>query len=63
MKIHAGDKVVRDTATQDSGNVRLGDAAPVFTRPIRAGDKVVRDASSQDSGKVRLGDAAPVFTR
>ncbi len=55
MKIHAGDKVVRDTVTK----VRLGDAAPVFTRPVRAGDKVVRDAAT----KVRLGDAAPVFTR
>jgi len=32
MKIHAGDKVVRETATQDAGKVRLGDAAPVFTR-------------------------------
>ena len=63
MKIHAGDKVVCDTATQDLGNVRLGDAAPVFIRSVRAGDKVVRDASTQDSGKVRLGDAAPVFTR
>ena len=63
MKIQAGDKVVRDIVTQDSGKVRLGDAAPVFTRPVRAGDKVVRDTSTQDSGKVRLGDAAPVFTR
>ena len=32
MKIQAGDKVVRNVTTQDSGNVRLGDAAPVFTR-------------------------------
>jgi hypothetical protein len=63
MKIQAGDKVVRDTVTQDAGKVRLGDSAPVFTRPIRAGDKVVRDASTQDSAKVRLGDSAPVFTR
>jgi hypothetical protein len=63
MKIHAGDKVIRDAQTQDMGNVRLGDAAPVFTRPVRAGDKVVRDVSSKDAGKVRLGDAAPVFTR
>ena len=63
MKIHAGDKVIRNAQTQDMGNVRLGDAAPVFTRPVRAGDKVVRDASSEDAGKVRLGDAAPVFTR
>jgi hypothetical protein len=63
MTIQAGDKVVRHTATQDAGAVRLGDAAPVFTRPVRAGDKVVRDASTQNSGNVRLGDAAPVFTR
>lgn len=63
MKIQAGDKVFRDTTTQDAGNVRLGDSAPVFTRTIRAGDKVVRDASTQDSAKVRLGDSAPVFTR
>jgi len=61
--IRAGDKVVRYAATQDSGKVRLGDSAPVFTRPIRAGDKVVRDAATQDTGKVRLGDSAPVFTR
>ena len=63
MKIHAGDKVTRNLQTQDMGNVRLGDAAPVFTRPVRAGDKVVRDTSCKDAGKVRLGDAAPVFTR
>jgi hypothetical protein len=63
MKIHAGDKLVRNTATQDAGKVRLGDSAPVFTRPIRAGDKVVRDTATQDSSKVRLGDSAPVFTR
>jgi hypothetical protein len=55
MKIQAGDKVVRDSVTK----VRLGDAAPVFTRAIRAGDKVVRAAATN----VRLGDAAPVFTR
>ena len=55
MKIQAGDKVVRAAQTR----VHLGDAAPVFTRPVRAGDKVVRDTST----KVRLGDAAPVFTR
>lgn len=63
MKIQAGDKVIRDAQTQDLGSVRMGDAAPVFTRAIRAGDKVVRDASTQNAGKVRLGDAAPVFTR
>ena len=63
MKIHAGDKVTRNTATQDAGKVRLGDSAPVFTRSIRAGDKVVRDTATQDAAKVRLGDSAPVFTR
>ncbi len=30
--IRAGDKVTRDTATQDQGKVRLGDQAPVFAR-------------------------------
>jgi hypothetical protein len=30
--IRAGDKVVRDAATQDQGKVRLGDQAPVFGR-------------------------------
>jgi hypothetical protein len=63
MKIHAGDKVTRNAQTQDMGKVRLGDSAPVSTRPIRAGDKVVRDTATQDSAKVRLGDSAPVFTR
>ena len=58
IKIHAGDKVIRDTATVDQGKVRLGDWAPVF---VRAGDKVVRDTSTVDQGKVRLGDWAPVF--
>jgi hypothetical protein len=53
MKIQAGDKVVRE-----ENKVRIGDAAPVFTRVIRAGDKVVREET-----KVRLGDAAPVFAR
>jgi len=61
--IRAGDKVARDTATQDQGKVRLGDQAPVFGCAIRAGDKVVRDTATQDHGKVRLGDQAPVFTR
>jgi hypothetical protein len=61
--VRAGDKVVRDAATQDQGKVRLGDQAPVFVRPIRAGDKVVRDAATRDQGKVRLGDQAPVFVR
>jgi len=60
--IHAGDKVIRDTATQNQDKVRLGEAAPMF-RPVRAGDKVVRDATSQDQGKVRLGEAAPMFQR
>jgi hypothetical protein len=55
--IRAGDKVVRDAATQDQGKVRLGDFAPVF----RPGDKVIRDAATQDQGKVRLGDFAPVW--
>jgi hypothetical protein len=31
-KINSGDKVVRDTATQDQGKVRLGEGAPVFSR-------------------------------
>ena len=59
-KIMLGDKVIRDTATADRGNARLGDSAPAF---VRAGDKVVRDTASQDQGKVRLGDSAPVFCR
>jgi hypothetical protein len=57
-----GDKVIRDTATQNEGKVRLGEGAPIF-RPIRAGDKVVQDGASQDQGKVRLGEGAPVFHR
>ena len=57
--IRVGDKVVRDTATQNQGKVRLGDCAPVFVRAIRAADKVVRDAAT----KVKLGDAAPAFGR
>jgi hypothetical protein len=61
--IRAGDKVIRDAATQDQGKVRLGDLAPVFVRPIRPGDKVIRDTATQDQGKVRLGDLAPVFRR
>jgi hypothetical protein len=32
IEIRSGDKVVRDTATQDQGKVRLGDGAPVFGR-------------------------------
>jgi hypothetical protein len=59
--IHEGDKVIRDTATQNEGKVQLGEGAPIF-RPIRAGDKV-QDATSQDQGKVRLGEGAPVFHR
>lgn len=61
--IHAGDKVIRDAATQDQRKVQLGDWAPVFVRGVRAGDKVVRDTATQDQGKVRLGDWAPVFRR
>jgi hypothetical protein len=61
-KIKLGDKVIRDTTTQNQGKVRLGEAAPMF-RPIRSGDKVVQDAASQDQGKVRLGEAAPMFRR
>ena len=57
--IRAGDKVIRDAATQDQGKVRLGDSAPAF----RPGDKVIRDAATQDQGKVRLGDQAPAFRR
>jgi hypothetical protein len=63
MNIRAGDKVVRNPVTQNSGKVRLGDDAPVFTPPIRAGDKVVRNAAIHNSGKVHLGDDAPVFGR
>jgi CRISPR/Cas system CMR subunit Cmr4 (Cas7 group RAMP superfamily) len=59
-KIRSCDKVVRDSASQNTGKVRVGDAAPAFAT-IRAGDKVVRDAASQNTGKVRLGDAAPIF--
>ena len=61
--IHAGDKVIRDVATQDQHKVRLGDFAPVFVRTVRAGDKVIRDVATQDQNKVRLGDFAPVFGR
>ena len=53
--IRSGDKVTRQATTK----VRLGDAAPAFTRAIRAGDKVIRPAVT----KVRLGDAAPAFGR
>ena len=42
--IKLGDKAVRDAAAADQGNVRLGDLAPVFVRPIQAGDKAIRDA-------------------
>ena len=59
-----GDKVERDAATGNPGQVRLGDAAPVFAsrRPVM-GDKVERDAATGNQGQVRLGDAAPVFGR
>ena len=32
--IRAGDKVIRDAATENQGTVKLGDAAPVF-RPAK----------------------------
>jgi hypothetical protein len=32
--IRAGDKVIRDAATQNEGKVKLGDAAPIF-RPCK----------------------------
>jgi hypothetical protein len=32
--IRAGDKVIRDAATENQGKVKLGDAAPVF-RPSK----------------------------
>ena len=60
-KIKLGDKVIRDTATANQGNVRLGDEAPVFRPAIRAGDKAVRDIATVNQGKVHLGDDAPVF--
>lgn len=56
--IQAGDKVIRDSATVNNGNVQLGDYAPAF---VRAGDKVVRDSATVNSGKVQLGDYAPAF--
>jgi hypothetical protein len=62
-KIHPGDKVIRDIATANQGNVRLGDTAPVFGPiKIRAGDKVIRDTSTMNAGKIHLGDTAPVFS-
>ncbi len=45
-KAKLGDKVIRDTTTQNQGKVRLGEAAPMF-RPVRTGDKVVRDAATK----------------
>jgi ribosomal protein L19 len=57
-KIHAGDKVIRDTAIVNQDKVHLGDFAPVF---VRAGDKVVRDTATVNQGNVHLGDFAPVF--
>jgi hypothetical protein len=59
-KIYAGDKVVRDAATENQGKVHLGDFAPVF---VRAGDKVVRDTATGNQDKVHLGDFAPAFHR
>jgi len=32
--IRAGDKVIRDAATQNQGKVKLGEAAPIF-RPSK----------------------------
>jgi hypothetical protein len=61
-KINVGDKVNRDAATVNQGNVCLGDCAPVF-RSIRAGDKVTRDTATVSQGRVCLGDCAPVFRR
>ena len=61
--IRAGDKVIGDTTTHNPGNVRLGDAAPIFVRLISAGDKVVADTETHNQGEVQLGDAAPVFGR
>ena len=59
--IHAGDKVIRDTVTQNQDKVRLGESAPIF-RPIRSGEKVSRDAATANPDKVKLGDMAPVFS-
>jgi hypothetical protein len=59
-----GDKVERDAATGNQGQVRLGDAAPVFApRRPAMGDKVERDPATGNQSQVRLGDAAPVFGR
>ncbi len=60
--VRAGDKAIRDTATENLGQVHLGDTAPVFgPNKIRAGEKVIRDAETRNLGKVHLGDTAPVF--
>ena len=51
-----------DQATQDDGNVRLGDFAPAFDtkgssrQPTVQTKQVARDAATEDGGKVRLGD-------
>jgi hypothetical protein len=55
--IRLRDKVIRDAATTNQGNVKLGDMAPAF----RAGDKVARDTATTNEGKVCVGDCAPVF--
>jgi hypothetical protein len=62
--VRCGDKVERDAATCNQGQVQLGDAAPIFAprRPVM-GDKVERDAATGNQGQVQLGDAAPVFGR
>ncbi len=59
-KIHAGDKVIRDTATVNQGKVHLGDFAPCFRARRR---QSVRDTATVNQGKVHLGDDAPVFVR
>lgn len=56
-----------DQATQDDGQVRLGDMAPAFdsdrasSKPAAEAIKVARHAPTEDGGKVRLGDAAVAF--
>jgi hypothetical protein len=60
--VRAGDKAIRDTATENMGKVHLGDTAPVFgPTKIRAGEKVIRDAQTKNPSNVHLGDTAPVF--
>jgi hypothetical protein len=65
MKSNVSVRLHSDEATQDSGNVRLGDMAPSFDSngaPRQpGGKKVARDAATEDGAKVRLGDMAPLF--